>query len=283
MIRRAYAHTCPHCGGCHTSPDLSDDSSATADQGDVDLSRAYLNVIKTVFKGSLNDNEIDEKTTLENAQTFMKGIFEGYGQDFETVKWNSPDYHKLLHLEQNVYSFSGAKNWQMLRDLTDAIKEGDVILPYRQFRTKALSIIGEYQGAWLQTEYNAAIAGAQMAGKWVDYSAHPNALLEYRTIEDTRVRPEHAELNGITRPVDDKFWDTYYPPNGWNCRCTTIRLNDGAETKKSDLTHPDIPRMFQVNLGKEGLVFPKSSPYYIGVPKQAIKQAIDLIPDHSKP
>ena len=288
MIRRAYSHSCPHCGGIKNTVKLpscqrgdvkalaligvialADDDTSPLSVGegpeDQPLSKAYLNVIKTLFKDGAPDG-IDEATTLENVKTFMSGVFEGYGQNFDTVKWNSPDHEKLLHLEKNVYQFSGAKNWQMLRDLTSAIKQDGKILPYREYRTKALAIIGEYQGNWLNTEYNAAIAGAQMASKWVDYSAHPEALLEYRTMEDTHVRPEHAELNGIIRPVNDKFWDTYYPPNGWNCRCTVIRLNDGKETKEKDVPYPEIPKMFATNLAKTGLLFPKGSAYYIGTP-----------------
>ena len=41
-------------------------------------------------------------------------------------------------------------------------------------------------------------------------------------------------LEAIVRPVDDQFWNTYYPPNGWNCRCSVEQLSDGVETDLSD-------------------------------------------------
>ena len=226
---------------------------------------------------------IDIPTTIENAEHLMKGVFDGYGQDFTTVKWGSPDYHKLASLERNVYQFSGAKNWQQLRELTDALREGDKVLSYREFRPKALNILDEYQGRWLETEYNAAIAGGQMASKWVDFEKHPDAHLEYRTMEDPRVRTEHVLLDKITRPVDDLFWKTYYPPNGWNCRCTVIRLNEGKKTADKDLQYPEIPKIFRVNLGQEGLAFPKGSAYYVGLPKDVPAKINNIIPDRQQP
>lgn len=39
----------------------------------------------------------------------------------------------------------------------------------------------------------------------------------YATVGDDRVRPEHARLDGLTRPKDDPIWKTIWPPNGWNC------------------------------------------------------------------
>ena len=46
----------------------------------------------------------------------------------------------------------------------------------------------------------------------------------YQTVEDDRVRPEHAALNGLILPADSPFWDTHFPPWDWGCRCMVVSL-----------------------------------------------------------
>lgn len=49
--------------------------------------------------------------------------------------------------------------------------------------------------------------------------------LQYLTMEDERVRPSHAALDGIVLPKDDPFWQTHLPPWEWGCRCSTRTMN----------------------------------------------------------
>ena len=81
-------------------------------------------------------------------------------------------------------------------------------------------------------------------------------LLQYQTIGDGRVRPTHAALDNIIRPISDPFWKQYYPPNGWRCRCTVIQLSEGQETDLSGFNPPDdVPPLFRMNAGQDGYVF----------------------------
>ena len=82
--------------------------------------------------------------------------------------------------------------------------------------------------------------------------------------------PEHAELNGITLPPSDPFWDEYYPPNGWNCRCTVVQVlknkypkTDRAEAyaRGQKALVKDAKGMFRFNSGKQEKAFPDYNPY----------------------
>lgn len=44
-------------------------------------------------------------------------------------------------------------------------------------------------------------------------------------VKDVKTRQEHLAMNGLIRRYDDPIWDTWYPPNGYRCRCTVRSLS----------------------------------------------------------
>ena len=65
---------------------------------------------------------------------------------------------------------------------------------------------------------------------------------QYSAINDSRTRPTHAALNGKVFPFDHPFWKTWYPPNGFRCRCGVVTLSaremrrDGLQVETDDPT-----------------------------------------------
>lgn len=58
---------------------------------------------------------------------------------------------------------------------------------------------------------------------------------QYDAVLDERTRPTHRALDGTVRRADDPFWDTWYPPNGYRCRCSVRSLSD-FELEREGLT-----------------------------------------------
>jgi len=58
---------------------------------------------------------------------------------------------------------------------------------------------------------------------------------QYSAVNDSRTRPTHAALHGKVFPADHPFWDTWYPPNGYRCRCSVVSLSR-AEIERDGLT-----------------------------------------------
>lgn len=173
----------------------------------------------------------------------------------------------LSALADNVFHFSAAKNRSEIEALTAALRdENGKPISFAEFKRRASKITGEFQGNWLKAEYDLAINASTMAARWAEHSANPNAILIYRTAGDARVRQSHKQLEGISKPINDPFWNTYYPPNGWNCRCDVEKTLNGRITPDDQLplgAIDDVPPMFQVNLGKQGFAFPPNHPYFV--------------------
>jgi SPP1 gp7 family putative phage head morphogenesis protein len=130
----------------------------------------------------------------------------------------------------------------------------------------------------MRTEYDMAIASSQNAARWTEFEKEADVIpnLKYQTVGDSNVRPEHAALDGIVRPLSDPFWSTHYPPNGWGCRCEAVQsIGEPVTTKYKDIS---IPEMFRTNLAKTGLIYPKNHPYYDGVPKDVLRRSMQYIP-----
>ena len=190
-------------------------------------------------------------------------------------------------LQNSDWIFSGMKTFHELNEaFPSLLDENGKRKSFEQFLNDVQKIDDTYNRNYLNAEYNFAQASAEMAGKWESFRKDDDYLLQYRTQQDGKVRPEHATLHGVTLPADDSFWDEYYPPNGWNCRCTVaqVRKEKYAQTdhdeamRRAEVAIPDEKsrKMFAFNPGKEQRTFPAYNPYSISKCKNCPQSELKL-------
>lgn len=177
-------------------------------------------------------------------------------------------------LERSNYIFSGMKTFHELNEaFPSLLDENGNRKPFEQFLNDVQKIDSTYNQNYLRAEYNFVQASAQMAAKWERFVQDGDRYnLQYRTAGDNKVRPEHAALNRVTLPITDSFWEEFYPPNGWNCRCTVMQVrkskypvtpHDEAMALGEEATGKDTKGIFRFNAGLEQKSVPDYNPYTI--------------------
>lgn len=149
-----------------------------------------------------------------------------------TVAWD--DLAGPVH--SKVLAIAGATNTDLVRDLGNSLisslEKGTTITQFRKDFDAAVQKYGwSYKGkrGWRTSViFNSNMRSAHMAGRWEQLLANSDRrpYLQYRTAGDARVRPQHRQWNGLIYAIGDVFWQTHYPPNGWNCRCTIRAYSD---------------------------------------------------------
>jgi len=149
----------------------------------------------------------------------------------------TPDeFNALMEAQKSrAFTVSGLADKDLLTDIKALIEQslkGE--LTYQQFKTTLPDTLAKYgwsfgdKTAWRSDIiYNTNTAAAYANGR-AKQQADPELLklrpfLQYCTMGDTHVRPEHAAWNGIIKAADDPWWNSHTPyvsPGDWyGCRC----------------------------------------------------------------
>lgn len=181
------------------------------------------------------------------------------------------DEVSVQRLKESNFVFSGYKTFHELNEAFPSLlnKDGN-IKPFDMFLDDVQRINTDYNKYYLKAEYNFAVQSSLSAAQWKNFLPGDQFNLQYRTVGDERVRISHRMLDRITLPMTSKFWDWYFPPNGWGCRCDVVQVRakkypatneQEAMNAGSQATSGKHQEMFRFNPGKQMATFPAYNPY----------------------
>jgi len=216
-----------------------------------------------VFLGIISISNPSQTYNFRVVSIFERALIEGFGATLQDLTFGSAEYQLYKSYRDNLLTFTEAKQVQQLREMSRLLG-----LEREAFIDEGLDVFNRFNGSYLRAEYETTINTARAGKQWAKFEQQKSTkpMLTYKTQEDSRVRIEHRVLNNITRPINDPFWDLYYPPNGWNCRCFVVNSSTAVPSTNIpiDEINKEIPDLFKFNPGKTGYVFSPSHPYYKG-------------------
>jgi len=151
-----------------------------------------------------------------------------------------------------AFVVAGAAHDNLVGDLYNALRTAQSNgTGYQAFREQFEGIAAKYGWAYKGTPgwrskviYDTNITQAYNAGREAQMQAvkhlRPFAMYRHTSIEHPRL--EHRAWNGLVLPLDDPWWDTHTPQNGWGCKCkkySLSRTEAQREWEKAGKTGPD--------------------------------------------
>ena len=134
-----------------------------------------------------------------------------------------------------AFTVSGYTKAQILKrfydELLAALEDGNTLTEFRSNMNEFLESEG-YEGldplqadnifrTNIQTAYNVGHY-EQMTDPGVK---RLRPYWQYDAVNDAHTRPSHLLMDGRVFPADSPVWDTWFPPNGFRCRCTVKTLS----------------------------------------------------------
>ena len=222
----------------------------------------------------------------------------------ETDAWDE----MLAEEHAKAFTVAGSTKADVVEDIFESIKriqnEGGTLADFRKDFDKIVADKGwSYNGkrGWrTRIIFDTNLRTSQAAGRWEQIMRRQRALqkrrpnetlyLIYSTVGDLRVREAHRDWHHTVLPVDDPFWNTHYPPNGWSCRCI-VRTASNRTLKREGFKVSKAPEVsFEDRFNKRsGQIYPGQTPgidtgwnYNVGKahllgPQEALGQRVMLM------
>jgi hypothetical protein len=152
-------------------------------------------------------------------------------------------------MHARAFVVAGATKDALVADLyaavDKAIATGTTLAQFRKDFDRIVADHGwTYKGgrAWrARVIFDTNLRMANSAGRW-DQAQRLKArrpFARYIHTHGSHDRPEHVAWHGTVLPLDDPWWSTHWPANGWGCKCTTQTLS--PREAEAEGYRPDTP------------------------------------------
>lgn len=221
----------------------------------------FEQAIKNIFDKKIKAGELDKSIWEYNVREMWNGVKMGIGSDYK----DKADSDLVKQLKQNTFVFAAFKNHQQQKEIAALLLDSNgVPRSFEDFKREALQISNQYNITHLETEYVLAQRSAAMAIEWQKIEDNRDILpnIKYLTVKDDRVREAHKKLDGVCLPIDDDFWNLFFPPNGWGCRCYTEQTDEAIKEPTYIPDEKEVPPSMRFNAGKQKKIVGDEHPYY---------------------
>lgn len=209
--------------------------------------------------------EIDEIITRKD-MTFEEAV------DYfkERVPVTAKQFYTIAEQYRNLaFTVSGYTKAQILKRFYDeilaALEEGNTLSNFRTNMNEFLESQG-YEGLEpLQADniFRTNIQTAYNVGHYEQMSDPDVVALrpywQYDAVNDAHTRPSHLAMDGKVFPADSPVWDTWFPPNGFRCRCTVKTLSKRQVEQRGLKVETETPRAAELPDGRFVNILPDPS------------------------
>ncbi len=175
-------------------------------------------------------------------------------RDYFTAKGLQPSFDwKEVWAQEHAFAFTVAKATELdvltsIRDsLQQSLDKGGTFADWKKDLTPELQRLGWWgrdertdpdtgevrevqlgSPRRLRTIWRTNMRTARAAGQWERGQQSKTGLpyYLYRLGPSEVHRPHHVEKDGLILPVDDPFWNEWFPPNGWGCKCWLRQITE---------------------------------------------------------
>ena len=166
--------------------------------------------------------------TFEEAVEFYRSKTVLSAAQFDALVAEIGDYAYSL-----AFNVRGIAQADVLMDLyAEVVKAIESGQSFGEFR-EAVDGIMEKRG-WtglspyrLDNIFRTNVQTAYSVGRYKQMTAiaERRPYWQYDAVNDSRTRPSHLAQDGKVYRHDHPYWNTWYPPNGYRCRCRVVSLS----------------------------------------------------------